>query len=193
MSDTANIARLHIALTGTEPLIWRRIEVALAITLEELHEIIQAALPWDDSHLYEFTIGGRRFGVPDPDASSEAEDVGEVTLDEALKGGLVGFAYVYDMGDYWEHVITVEALELAPAGTKYPRYLDGERRAPPDDCGGIPGFAEFLADVANPRSAAGKAALEWVGGAYDPAAADIAEIKAGFAALARPAGKARKP
>ena len=44
----ANIARLHIALLDTAPLIWRRIDVALTATLQDLHDAIQAVMPWED-------------------------------------------------------------------------------------------------------------------------------------------------
>lgn len=65
---TAMIARLHIALADTEPLIWRRIDFPLDASLKQLHDAIQGAMGWFDYHLWEFeTADGRRYGLPDPD------------------------------------------------------------------------------------------------------------------------------
>src|SRR3546814_12915480 len=55
------------------------------------------------------------------------------------------------MGDNWEHIIAIEEVETGQSETQYPRYVDGERRAPPEDCGGTPGFESFLDAIANPR------------------------------------------
>lgn len=45
------IATLRIDLKDTDPAIWRQVEVATSITLEVLHDIIQAAMGWFDCHL----------------------------------------------------------------------------------------------------------------------------------------------
>src|SRR3546814_19504397 len=58
-------------------LIWRQLEVPTMMTLGALHEIIQAAMCWSDSHLWEFTVDGRRYGMPDDD------DLGGETLEDA--------------------------------------------------------------------------------------------------------------
>lgn len=60
------IARLHIALADTDPLIWRRVEVPLDASLKMLHDVIQSAMGWLDYHLWEFEAGDRRYGLPDP-------------------------------------------------------------------------------------------------------------------------------
>src|SRR5437667_2721141 len=67
--DTASesfneIATVRIELRHTEPLIWREVEVPTSITLKVLHDIIQALMGWFDCHLWEFTVGGRRYGLP---------------------------------------------------------------------------------------------------------------------------------
>ncbi|MEM7530195.1 MAG: plasmid pRiA4b ORF-3 family protein [Pseudomonadota bacterium] len=67
MSRPRPIARLKITLADVEPKVVRRIDVPLGIRLDRLHQILQAAMPWTDSHLYEFTAGGTGWGVPDPE------------------------------------------------------------------------------------------------------------------------------
>ena len=54
------IASVRIELVGSEPLIWRQVEVPTSITLKGLHDVVQVALGWFDYHLWQFTIGERR-------------------------------------------------------------------------------------------------------------------------------------
>jgi hypothetical protein len=56
--------QFRIELRHTDPLIWREVEVATSITLKVLHDIIQVVMGWFDCHLWEFTIGNQRYGVP---------------------------------------------------------------------------------------------------------------------------------
>lgn len=51
------IARLRIILNDVDPQPMRHIEVPLKIRLDRLHEVIQAAMGWTDTHLYEFRVG----------------------------------------------------------------------------------------------------------------------------------------
>src|ERR1700746_3628218 len=53
-----------LELRHTDPLIWRRVEVPTSITLKVLHDIIQTVIGWFDCHLWEFTIGKQRYGLP---------------------------------------------------------------------------------------------------------------------------------
>lgn len=50
----AEIAHLRIKLDDIEPGVVRRIEVPLAIRLDRLHLLLQAAMGWTNSYLYEF-------------------------------------------------------------------------------------------------------------------------------------------
>jgi hypothetical protein len=65
MSD--QIARIRIALLCIEPEIWRRVEVPLGFSLKGLHDVIQAMMGWQDYHVFEFAIGEKVYGVPDPE------------------------------------------------------------------------------------------------------------------------------
>jgi len=75
--------------------------------------------------------------------------------------------YTYDMGDDWRHRIIVEKVIPADSGVQYPQFLGGERRCPPEDCGGPPGYYEFLDKMAKTRSKDWNAALAWYGGPYE--------------------------
>jgi hypothetical protein len=83
------------------------------------------------------------------------------------------FLYEYDFGDSWEHEIVVEKILPVAADTHYPRCLKGKRVCPPEDCGGVWGYAELLealADEAHPDRAL---YLEMVGDAFDPEEFDL--------------------
>ncbi len=100
------------------------------------------------------------------------------------------------MGDSWEHDITVEAVEEGQPGMKYPRYVDGARRAPPEDVGGTPGFENFLEAIADPEHPEHQEVTEWHlgchGEAFEPATFNERYAKLGIGDLAkrRAAGKA---
>lgn len=169
MSHMDNIARLRIELDDTTPVVWRIVEVPLTISLSGLHEVVQAAMPFENHHLFEFRVGGRRYALPDPDfPNPEVRSPKVAKLRTVLEGDVRQFSYVYDFGDNWQHTITVEALSPADPALDYPRFVDGGRRAPPEDVGGTMGFEEFLDVLSKPRPRERKAMLDWCGGSFDP-------------------------
>ena len=194
---TETIARLHIALADTDPLVWRRVEFPIDANLKLLHDTIQGAMGWLDYHLWEFGAGNRRYGLPDPDwPDEELAAARNVKLAALLDRGLRQLDYIYDMGDSWEHVITVEAVEPGQPDVKYPRYLAGARRAPPEDVGGVPGFDQFLEAIADPKHPEHRQATGWhrecYGEDFDPGRIDelAAKLRIGEIAKRRAAGKA---
>ena len=85
------------------------------------------------------------------------------------------FVYEYDFGDSWEHALVVEQILPPDPGVSYPRCIDGKRACPPEDVGGVIGYAEFLAAIHNPRHPDHAEWLQWVGGPFDPEAIRPAE------------------
>ena len=100
-------------------------------------------------------------------------------LSALLATGVEGISYIYDIydiGDNWQHRIIVEKLKAAEPGVLYPQFLGGERRCPPEDCGGFPGYYDFLDNIASKQSKKRKAALDWYGAPYDPDEIDEQQI-----------------
>jgi len=62
--STETIARLHIVLNDIEPAIWRRVDMPIAASLKMLHDIVQAAMGWEDCHLWHFEAGDRATAYP---------------------------------------------------------------------------------------------------------------------------------
>jgi hypothetical protein len=84
--------------------------------------------------------------------------------------------YEYDFGDGWEHGIQLEKIVGPEPGVHYPRCLAGRRACPPEDCGGVWGYAELLEILADPRHPEHAERLEWLGGPIDPEAFDPDEV-----------------
>jgi hypothetical protein len=171
MTGPDDIAILRIELERIEPLIWRRVGVRTSVTLKAVHSVIQAAMGWLDCHLWEFTANEHKYSmlVPnDADWNERVKNVAGFKLSALLTVGVRQIGYVYDMGDNWQHRIIIKKLTAAEPGALYPQFLGGERRCPPEDCGGIPGYYEFLNNIASTHSKKRKAALDWYGGPYDP-------------------------
>src|ERR1022692_3845756 len=49
--------RVRVDLEETSPPLWRRLELASDLYLDEVHAVIQAAFGWTDSHLHRFGSG----------------------------------------------------------------------------------------------------------------------------------------
>jgi len=181
------VARLLIELEDITPRIWRRVDVPAAITLSTLHDVLQAVMRWEYSHLYEFRVGDRVYGDPLPGLESTSRRVYKAKgtrLNQVIDRGIDQFTYVYDFGDDWRHSIRVEGVHDGDPETDYPVFVEGERRAPPEDVGGLPGFMNFLDAVADPKHPEHTFLLEWVGGAFDPEDIDRLEIEFDLAMLA---------
>jgi hypothetical protein len=78
------------------------------------------------------------------------------------------FQYEYDFGDSWHHEVLFEGTMRPESKVKYPVCLEGERACPPEDCGGIWGYADFVKAIQNPDHDRHEELLNWVGGRFDP-------------------------
>lgn len=168
VTEKTKIFELDIVLEQAEPSVRRRVQVPGDVNLAVLHEVVQSAMGWTNSHLHEFEIDGRRYGIPDPDGD------GQDLTDEAegrlfrLVGPGAWFSYLYDFGDNWAHQITVEKI-IAPApGVRYPRCVSGQGACPPEDVGGPWGYDEFQTVLADPSHPEHDERLDWAGGSFDP-------------------------
>lgn len=169
---------LRIELVGTTPLVWRRITLDGRSSFANLHHVIQAAMGWHDAHLHQFRINNRYIGVPDPESDApewHTEDERKVFLNRVLTDDAV-FTYLYDFGDGWEHRLHVEEYDDSDDlrfGDSDAWVDAGERACPPEDCGGVGGFQDFLEKLEDePYSDESKELREWAGLDYDPARFD---------------------
>lgn len=133
---------LRIELDGLDPKIWREVIVPESISLAWLHEVIQEAMGWMDTHLHQFEHEKKIYGVPDVDDWAETIDASSVALNQLLKRTGAKLAYTYDFGDNWAQTIRLQEV-LPPDPNEILRCLAGERACPPEDCGGIYGYLEL--------------------------------------------------
>lgn len=170
--DLEVIYQFKITLLESSPPIWRRIQVQ-DCTLDKLHEHIQTAMGWTNSHLHQFDIGGQRYGDPGllDDGFEDFECVDSVvtSISDILPetGKRFAFQYEYDFGDGWEHEVLYEGSPPLEKGKKYPLCLEGERACPPEDVGGVWGYAEYLDALADPKHECHADYMEW-SGPFDP-------------------------
>jgi len=190
------IARLRIILNDVEPMPMRHIEVPLKIRLDRLHEVIQAAMGWTDTHLYEFRVGDAGWGMPDPDGFYDGPmDAKKMTLEKLLdQTATRTIQYVYDFGDDWDHSIRIERVNEAATGMTYPRLLKAAGACPPEDVGGAWGYEEFLEALADPEHEQHEDMVHWSGGDFDAEDAGAETIIERFERLATKwAPRPRKP
>lgn len=189
--------RLRVSLTESDPEIWRTIDVDASLRLDELHDVIQIAMGWRDTHLHQFTERNP-FGAHNPlptigreplrwtEEISYDDDPGLPEDEWAVVGAFVELNgplyYEYDLGDSWVHV--VELIESESSREREPRavLVSGERRAPLEDSGGMFGYAaalEALEALEHLGHPAHDTMVEWVDATlgpwqtFDPDALDV--------------------
>jgi len=139
------------------------------VKLAKLHDMFQAAMGWTNSHLHSFIIGEQLYGMQADDYPDEELDEQEYTVVEVLRGDVQRFTYDYDFGDDWEQAV-VEDSTWSPLTLKHAVCIDGENACPPEDVGGVGGYAQFLDALADPTHEEHESSLVWVGYQFDPAA-----------------------
>ncbi len=153
---------LFIRLAEIEPAIWRRIVAPGQLTLHQLHHILQVTMGWTHSHLHQFIVQGANEST------------------SPKKGAT--FLYEYDFGDSWKHEITVE--DISPTTKDEPPYpwcLDGQRACPPEDVGGVSGYAHFLEAWRKRSHPEHQEMRQWVGKHFQPELFSVPQVNAALA------------
>ena len=123
--------RVRLDLHGAKPPIWRRLELPGDLPLPRIHDVIQSAMGWYDSHLHRFRTGNDHrspYFITDFDLDEGEEGLLEdnVRLDQILAEKGDELWYEYDFGDGWDHKLVVEeVLGSAAGGGALHRRPDG--------------------------------------------------------------------
>lgn len=179
LEQTACIYQLKVTLKRNKPSIWRRIQVNEDTALFDLHCILQEVMGWTNSHLHQFIIDGRVYSHPDFEMDERGDEILDerkfrlmrLPLQEKTK-----FIYEYDFGDDWVHELLVEKVLPVNEKLTSPICLEGRMACPPEDCGGIWGYADFIKAIKDPKHPEHKSMREWIGGDFDPEAFDLEEV-----------------
>ena len=176
------VYQFKITLRDIKPPIWRRIQVPETYTFWDLHVAIQDAMGWSDYHLHEFEIADPstdlmvNIGIPDEDFDREILPGWKQKIADYFSMGNRLAEYIYDFGDNWEHIIKLEKIFPRDKNIDYPICIAGKRACPPEDCGGIWGYENFLEIINDPDNEEYEDMIEWVGGEFDPEHFDVKEV-----------------
>lgn len=159
--------RIRVRLQHVEPEVVRVLDVPAKVLLPELHNLLQAAVGWTDSHLHQFVTDDAYYGSADVDGFDDEQDERSVPL-TALPPR---FTYLYDFGDGWEHDV-----EVIGPGAEQPGCIDAAGACPPEDCGGPGGYTHLREVLAYPRHDEHTEMRAWAGNwrdQVDVAATDL--------------------
>ncbi len=179
---------IKVTISNIEPPIWRRLRVSGSITFEQLHQIIQASFGWLSYHLFMFQIGNTVIAEDDPDYPDDdlwGEGVQRLDPDTTPISLLFDqhdrCVYKYDFGDSWEHEIVVEKRLKENRKYSTPVCLAGARHRPPEDVGGVGGYANFLETIRDVKHPEREDNLRWAqkdtgGRLFDPEYFDLEKV-----------------
>jgi hypothetical protein len=178
------LLRMKVSIVGSEPAIWRLLEIDPSLTMDGVHGVLQTAVGWRDSHLHSFTdidpyvrlravngiVREPRRWVPLDLMEDSDDDLPETdwTLGQVLTPESGPLFYEYDFGDGWIHRLELTGNSPAPANAPRARLVDGERRAPLEDSGGTGGYHDLLYALADPGHEDHKDLKAWVNGTAGP-------------------------
>lgn len=197
MSSLHNALLLRVELKSFKPAIYREVLVDPNITLGTLHTVIQAAMGWENAHLYAFAQplrstepfwkipNQRKWQKPNPDAWGEPMgNDAKVRLSQLLTAPKQRLLYLYDFGDEWLHTITLMAF--SEAHVPLPHLLKAQNGCPPEDCGGPPG-AEYWAAAWYDADHEDHETARDMFGDHEPGSLDFSALQKAVAKLKKPA------
>lgn len=184
MAAIPQVYQLKISLNHIEPTVWRRFQIRSDVKLTRLHDTLQILMGWENYHLFCFDVDGIEYTDPDSIEDDIYElghlDGSRVKLSQVLAKKGDNCLYRYDFGDNWEHTLLLEQISDLIPGERYPVCLDGARRCPPEDCGGIGGYTELLRVLSDPEDDEYEDMRRWVGPRFDPEKFDCLFVNCGL-------------
>lgn len=169
-----HVFEVRITLKHVKPPVWRLVLVDPDIRLDMLHEVIQAAMGWEDAHLHSYHSKGKTYMAAElENGFAPSADEAEYTLRELAPNVGDHIEYEYDFGDGWQHEVKVTGVVDHVARMQVPSIVDGENACPPEDCGGISGFADMLKAFFDEHHPDHDEVVDSIGEEYDPEVFDI--------------------
>lgn len=170
-----SVYQFKVTLRDISPPIWRRLQVPGGYTLAQLHRVLQIVMGWENQHEYEFQVAGKQYRIPHREDEARTLDARRTRICDIWLVAGAESEYLYDFGDYWQHLLQLESVsELDPIAA-YPRCADGARNCPPEDVGGSGGYEDYLAAMAAPEHEAHDEMMSWRG-PFDPEAFSVEKV-----------------
>lgn len=178
------VYQFKITLKNSKPPIWRRIQVPETYTFWDLHVAIQDSMGWFDYHLHQFNMLNPSTGLKVEIGIPDKEFDWDIVILPELNQKIADYFsmenqkadYVYDFGDNWEHKVQLEKILPGEKNINYPICIEGKRACPPEDCGGVWGYEEFLEAIKDPENPEHNEMMEWIGGEFDSEYFDVNEV-----------------
>ena len=157
-SDTGSIYRLRVELEEIEPVIYRVLLVRGTIGLDLLHAILQVAIGWTNSHLHKFNIGDSEYSDPEFNLNEDAFE-GRSSLRMKLLSISMKSPRARVSRSATSTILATRGntglllkISCPDDGTLagFAECIDGKRACPPEDCGGVPGYADFVGNHNRP-------------------------------------------
>ena len=190
---------IRIKLNDAPVNIWRELIVPSNITLELLAFVLIDAMGWKHEHLYQFRGKNNLLYVNSREMKEETgsfmaflsharfQNSEKTSLEMVLQPKGERLKFEYDFGDSWEHDLWVKgARDYAPNEEPVIKLLKAHGECPPEDCGGVWGYAELLElNKKKRKSAEDKERLEWydIPKDYDPEDCDLEWLQEDIEAL----------
>lgn len=178
---------VRIKLNNIDLKIWREVKVPSNITLPALAELLLEVMGWMMEHMYQFRFKGEYYcskeQIKDSLFPSNDKDFAKVTLSDLLTEKGVRMKLEYDYGDSWEHDVWVKGIREYDKGEKPSiTFVNGHGECPPEDCGGVWGYADLLGLTKKKKlTAEERENLEWYQmdeeSEFDPEYCDIEFFK----------------
>lgn len=161
------------------------------------------AMGWEGFHLKEIRFGGITYftRMPGGEAPEETEgfpqrDSFQYTLGDLLKLPGDTFTFIYDLGDDWKHI--VKLTDILPNRDSHTdgdyvgaHLISGQGACPPEDVGGVDGYADMLKSLSDPKNEERESYLKWLGRDFDPEFFDLHELQNRVDDFQRVIGEAR--
>ena len=180
---------IRIKLNNAPVNIWRELVVPSNITLEMLAYVLIDAMGWRHEHLYQYfdknnTCYMNSSGLKHRNDSFFAfmarlryKNTEKTSLEMVLQPKGERLKFEYDFGDSWTHDLWVKgARNYAPNEEPIIKLLKAQGECPPEDCGGVWGYAELLElNKKKRKTADDKERLEWydIPKGFDPESCDL--------------------
>ncbi|PSN18251.1 hypothetical protein C7271_13530 [filamentous cyanobacterium CCP5] len=167
MTSAAVQLQIYVEIVDSDPAIWRRLRIPAKATLQDLHQLLQAAMGWHNRHDHQFKT----------EASEQA------TVTAVFSQDIPELLYLYDRSDGWLHRVRLEQTLSMPDGPA-PVCLEGEMACPLEGSGGVWGYEELLDRLNDPDDPEYVDLWDRIGGDFDPDYFDLSAANQRLSALA---------
>ena len=180
---------IRIKLNNAPVNIWRELVVPSNITLEMLAYVLIDAMGWRHEHLYQYFgknntcyMNSRELKHRNDSffafmSRVQYKNSEKTSLEMVLQPKGERLKFEYDFGDSWTHDLWVKgARNYAPNEEPIIKLLKAQGECPPEDCGGVWGYARLLElNKKKRKTAEEKERLEWydILKDFDPEACDL--------------------